>query len=82
MTRTTSYSGYTPNRITIAVAQSRIRDIQDLVEMEDHAEAEIERNQLVMDVLFSIANAPTMADKRELKKLAHVTLEAFSSRET
>lgn len=75
MTRETS--SYTPRRVTLGEARSRVQDVKDLVDAEDYHEAMLERNQLLLDVLYSIADAPTMADKRELKRLAAVALTAF-----
>lgn len=67
----------TPSRITIAQAEARLRDIADLVKINHLVAASRDRAQLSMDVLYSIQNAPTIADKRELKRLAGVALEAY-----
>jgi hypothetical protein len=73
----TEKQGYKPSRITATQARSRYQDIQDLVNSEDFEEAQLERSQLYLDTLYSIANAPTMADKLELKRLAACALAAF-----
>lgn len=71
--------GYKPSRVTMAQAQSRIGDIVGLVAVGDHDEAELESGQLILDILYSLANAPTMADKREMKKLADAGLKAYAA---
>jgi hypothetical protein len=74
----TEKQGYSPARITATQARARYHDIRELAE-EPHSQesAQLERTELYLDVLYSIANAPTMADKVELKRLAGVALAAF-----
>lgn len=68
------------NPITITQALSRLRDIKDLVADRDYEAAEAEQNELYLSVLHTIANAPALADKRQLKRLAAVALEAHEIR--
>lgn len=68
-----------PSNITLTQALSRVEDIRELAKINDKEEAVREQQQLFMDVLHTIAQAPTMADKRELKRLAGVALEGYDA---
>lgn len=68
-----------PASITATQAQSRVQDVIALVKGATREEAREERDQLLLDVLYTIAHAPTMADKRELKRLASIALEAHEA---
>lgn len=70
----------TKRHITLTEALSRLAEIRDLVGQQDTEAAEEEQQELMVDVLRTIANAPTMADKRELKKLAAVAVEGLEVR--
>lgn len=64
-----------PAKVTIGQVIVRVAEIKRLQADEDKVEADREIEQLHVDVLFTIASAPTMADKRELKRLAMAALE-------
>lgn len=62
--------------ITMTQAQTRLREIMVMAETEYAEDAETERQNLYLDVLYTIANASGFADKRELRRMAAVALEA------
>lgn len=76
----TENQGYRPSRITAKEVRSRCQDIQDLVNNGYTEEAKLERTQLYLDTLFSISNAPAIADKGQLRRLASYALEASEIR--
>jgi len=63
-----------PAKITIAEAKARVNEVVSLIDSGSPKEAVEERNQLLLDALHTIAEAPAMADKLELKRLAKVAL--------
>lgn len=70
----------TKRHITLTEALRRLAEIRDLVGQQDTEAAEEEQQELMVDVLRTIADAPTIADKRELKKLAAVAVEGLEVR--
>lgn len=80
MTRETPTKALEPQYITVRDAQNRLQDIKDLVESDEEGTnemAQIDRAHLYLNVLYSIATAPAIADKREMKRLAVIALEAM-----
>ena len=65
-----------PAKITLGQVMARLSDIRQYLAERDTEAVENEQYQLFVDVLHTIAHAPTMADKRELKRLAAAALEA------
>jgi hypothetical protein len=69
-----------PASITATQAQSRVRELVDLLSQGDGylttEDGITEAYQLMVDVLHTIAHAPAIADKRELRRLAAIALEA------
>lgn len=63
-----------PAKVTLGQVSGKLADIRILVVDGDKKAAETEEYQLFVDVLHTIANAPTMSDKRELKRLAQAAL--------
>lgn len=78
MTRTTETEGFTPNHITVTQARNRLGGIKQLVAEGQLEHAQAERARLYLETLYTIANAPAVADKREMKRLAAVALEAMT----
>lgn len=66
----------TPAAITTVQAETRLKEVRDLARSGFPSDAEEERQQLFIDVLFTIAHAPGMAYKSELKRLAAIALDA------
>ena len=78
MTRTTTTEGFTPNHITVTEAENRLGGIRQLASEGQFELAQAERARLYLETLYSIANAPGIADKGEMRKLARIALEAMS----
>lgn len=68
-----------PEKVTATDVRERVEAIQRMVDQCDLSGAQDELNKLALDTLFTIAKAPTIADKGELKRLAALALEAFPS---
>lgn len=77
MTQGTSVESFTPSHITVTQALVRVGEIRDLMAEGDIEAVEVERTQLYLDTLFSITYTPNYTDKRELRQLAGIALEAF-----
>lgn len=80
MTRETQNAGLELSVITSTIAQNRIGGIRQLVSEGQFQHAQLERSKLYLETLYSIANAPAMADKTEMRKLAAIALAAFEIR--
>lgn len=70
-----------PALITATQAQARVREVIELTKNASREEAIEERDQLLLDVLHTIAAAPSMAYKSHLKRLAGIALEAHEALE-
>lgn len=66
----------TPNRITATQADLRVREIRDFVASGYIEDARRERAQLYLDVLWTIVNAPDIAEVSEIRRLANLAMEA------
>lgn len=74
---TTQQQGYKPRSITATQAEARVRDVRELVQIGDAEEAAMECAQLYLDILHTLAHAPTYAYVTEIRRLATLGLDAF-----
>jgi hypothetical protein len=77
MTMTGRTSKVTPTHIGPTQALTRLQEVKDLNDNQEYVEASLERDELAMDVLYSIHHASGYADKAEMRRLAGIALEAF-----
>ena len=77
MTRNTAATGYEPGTVTVTQALGRLEDIRGLMRDGDVGLAEVERTQLYLDILYSLAHSWDFSHKRDMRKLAGIGLDAF-----
>jgi uncharacterized tellurite resistance protein B-like protein len=77
MTMTRKTTRVTPTHIGPTQALARLQEVKDLNDNQEYVEAAQERDELAVDVLYSIHHASGYADKAEMRRLAGIALEAF-----